>query len=535
MISALAPGAQLDRIQQVTAVLFEARSFVELRRVLLRDLGRILGARRVTLAVPAEDRAELRLFTGVDGQSAAKDFDVLPLAAEAPLALAIREGQVIWRPDAVYLPLRVDGEVLGGVALAFAEEPPLADRSLYIDVMRQVALAFDRARLYEEAERERGRAQAAARAKDEFLAMLGHELRNPLAPILTALHLMRLRAPGVVEKERLAIERQVNHLVRLVDDLLDVSRITRGNVELKTARIELGEVVARAIETASPLLEQRRHNLSVSVPARGLAINGDSSRLTQVVANLLTNAAKYTEPGGQVSIVATREEGDVVLRVRDSGIGILPEMLPRIFDLFAQGRQSLDRSQGGLGLGLAIVRSLVAMHGGSVSVKSAGRGLGSEFTLRLPSASAEVATAEEAATNPAPVPEGHRILVVDDNEDAAELLALSLSESGYVTRVAHDGPAALRVAEDFAPEVALLDIGLPVMDGYELARRLRAPGTPPIRLIAITGYGQESDRAASRKAGFDAHLVKPVNPGDLEAIVQRMVDGGEVDGRAKLH
>ncbi|HET9624795.1 MAG TPA: ATP-binding protein [Kofleriaceae bacterium] len=371
----------------------------------------------------------------------------------------------------------------------------------------------------------RAQAESANRAKDEFLAMLGHELRNPLAPILTALNLMRLRGNDAVEKERTVIERQAQHLVHLVDDLLDVSRITRGKIELKRVRVELAEVVARAIEMASPLIEQRRHELVVEVAPRGLALDADPARLAQVVANLLTNAAKYTEPGGRITVTgARRDPGDIALVVRDTGIGIAPEMLPHVFDLFVQERQNLDRSQGGLGLGLAIVRSMVELHAGTVAVSSAGHGYGSEFTISLPAA--EGITAPEI---PAVVvetidaaAERRRVLVVDDNEDAAALLAEYLEAMGNTTRVAHDGAQALRLVEDFVPELALLDIGLPVMDGYELAQQLRARlGHDHLRLIAVTGYGQESDRQKAKDASFDAHLVKPIDFARLDQLLAR--------------
>ncbi len=372
-----------------------------------------------------------------------------------------------------------------------------------------------------QAEEARARAELASRAKDEFLALLGHELRNPLAPITTALHLMRVRYQGVADKERGVIERQVAHLTRLVDDLLDVSRITRGKIELKRQRVELSEVVARAVEAASPLFEQRSPRLVIDVPARGLAVDGDATRLTQAVVNLLNNAAKYSEAGGRTQITARREDGLVALRVRDEGIGIDPDVLPRIFDLFVQERQALDRSQGGLGLGLAIVRSLVEMHGGSVQVHSAGRGQGSELTIRLPAVGPDDPAPVAAIAPTAPPAAGSlRILVVDDNHDAAALLGESLSILGHTVRVAGDGPSALRIAEELAPDVALLDIGLPVMDGYELARRLRVlPALAGVRLIAVTGYGQPDDRRRSREAGFDAHVVKPVELDVLRALV----------------
>jgi len=368
-------------------------------------------------------------------------------------------------------------------------------------------------------------AESANRAKDEFLAMLGHELRNPLSPILTALQLMKLQGPEGSERARAIIERQVNHLTRLVDDLLDVSRITRGKVELRTEVVEMADVVAKAIEMASPLLEQRAHTLTVDMSRFGLCVDGDPVRLSQVVSNLLTNAAKYTPPGGHITVRAEHAEGEVVLRVRDTGIGIAPEVLPHIFDLFVQERQAIDRSQGGLGLGLAIVRNLIERHGGSVLAHSEGLGRGSEFVVRLPG----VAQPCDLA-GPLAAPEGgpelvyragvSRILVVDDNEDAAEMLVDALTRKGYETRVAYDAPTALRVAAAFSPDIAFLDIGLPVMDGYELAAHLRKiPGLSGLRLIAVTGYGQESDHRKSLEAGFDHHLVKPVDVAAIEAVV----------------
>lgn len=374
----------------------------------------------------------------------------------------------------------------------------------------------------------RASAESANRAKDEFLALLGHELRNPLSPILTALQLMKLRGGGGLERERTVIERQVRHLTRLVDDLLDVSRIARGKVELKEELVEIAEVVAKAIEVATPLLDQRTHTIDLDVPRR-LWVQGDAIRLNQVVSNLLTNAAKYTPSGGRISVRATDEQDEVVIRVRDTGIGIAPDMLPRVFDLFVQERQAIDRSQGGLGLGLAIVRNLVEQHGGTVSAHSDGPGSGSEFVVRLPRAivpvEPEVAADVDTACASAIAPGGAalRMLVVDDSVDAAEMLAAALSAKGYETQVAFDAPAALRIAAEFRPAMAFLDIGLPVMDGYELAARLRdLPELNGIRLFAVTGYGQESDRQHTRSAGFDHHFVKPI---DLEAIEAVLSDG----------
>jgi PAS domain S-box-containing protein len=367
-------------------------------------------------------------------------------------------------------------------------------------------------------------AQAAVRAKDEFLAMLGHELRNPLAPILTALQLMQLRAGDTLQKERALIERQVQHVVRLVDDLLDVSRITRGKVDLKKRPLELQEIVAKAVEMASPLLEERRHQLKCSVTP-GLIVDGDEHRLAQIISNLLTNAAKYTEPGGHIDVATSRSEGGVILSVRDTGVGIGPELLPRVFDLFVQGEQTLDRAQGGLGLGLTIVKKLVELHGGRVHAESEGLGKGSTFTLWLPLSAREPGKAhpEPPAASHAQAPSRpHRrhILLVDDNRDAVEALAEGLEAFGYSVAVAFDGPGGLEAAARQRPELALLDIGLPVMDGYELARRLRElPGMSTVPLFAVTGYGQETDRQRARDAGFQEHLVKPVDLWQLKGLL----------------
>jgi PAS domain S-box-containing protein len=398
---------------------------------------------------------------------------------------------------------------------------PFSEKELVVRVRNLVAAQQAREQLHGL----RDAAESANRAKDEFLAMLGHELRNPLSPILTALQLMKLRGEVGSERERTVIERQVTHLTRLVDDLLDVARIARGRVELKTELVELAEIVAKAIEMASPLLEQRTHLLTVNVPRQGLRVEGDPTRLSQVISNLLTNAAKYTPPGGNISIRAEQVDADVLVSVRDNGIGITPDVLPHIFDLFVQERQALDRSQGGLGIGLTIVRNLVERHGGSISARSDGPGKGSEFSLRLPLAEraddvVAVMPASAAPSSPRRATTA-RILIVDDNEDGAEMLAEMLGRRGYDTRVAHDAPTALLVAAEFSPTIAFLDIGLPVMDGYELAARLRQmPGLPPLHLIALTGYGQAEDQRRTREAGFDHHLVKPVDIAAIEATLK---------------
>jgi signal transduction histidine kinase/DNA-binding response OmpR family regulator len=368
-------------------------------------------------------------------------------------------------------------------------------------------------------------AEAASRAKDEFLAMLGHELRNPLAPILTALQLMSIRDTAeATVKERAVIDRQVRHLTRLVDDLLDVSRIARGKIELSRDTVELSRIVAQAVEMASPLLEERRHTLVLRVPRSGLTVNGDITRLSQVVQNLLTNAAKYTEPGGLIEVDARQADGSIELAVKDNGVGIPTDMLPTVFDLFVQGRQSFDRSKGGLGLGLTLVRTLVGLHGGSVEAHSDGTGRGSQFVVRLPSASPaapDEPQRSDARRQTTKTP-GLRVLVVDDNRDAASMLAEAMHSFGYEARVASDGPAALETAASFNPHAVLLDLGLPVMDGYEVAVRLRAAGVS-VPLLAVTGYGQETDRARSETAGFVAHFVKPVDLDQLKHSLERLL------------
>jgi len=367
-------------------------------------------------------------------------------------------------------------------------------------------------------------AQDADRRKDEFLAMLGHELRNPLAPILTALQLMQLRGAGG-DREQKVIERQVRHLGRLVDDLLDVSRITRGKVQLKTEPVELAVVIAKAIEMASPIFEQRSHTLAVDVPREGLMLEADQVRLGQVLFNLLTNAAKYTDPGGRIAVKGWRDENSVAISVQDNGAGISKEMLPNVFELFVQGQRTIDRSQGGLGIGLTLARSLVELHGGSIAARSDGLGKGTEFVVHLPTA-AKSAEREMQPRKPQKLEIVRmprvRVLLVDDNVDAAEVLAEALRSFGHDVKVAHDGPEALSVAPRFQPDTAILDIGLPVMDGYELATKLREQmPTRRLRLLALTGYGQDSDKAKSLAAGFNVHLVKPVN---LSTILEFLDD-----------
>jgi PAS domain S-box-containing protein len=371
----------------------------------------------------------------------------------------------------------------------------------------------------------------ADRRKDEFLATLAHELRNPLAPIRSSLQILKM--PGadaaVQERARETMERQLHHLVRLVDDLLDVSRIMRGKIELRRDVVALDAVIARALEAAQPLLDAQRHTLSVSLPAEPVELDADPIRLAQVVSNLLTNAAKYTEPGGHVWLSAERSGDEVILRVRDDGIGIAPEMLSCIFDLFVQVDSSTARSQGGLGIGLTLVKSLVELHQGSVEARSDGLGKGAELIVRLPvlPRAQTGAGVQGRVDENTPAPSTRcRVLVVDDNTDAGETLAMLLNLYGYEVEVVASGAAALEKAQAFRPEVIFLDIGMPGMDGYEVARRLRGePWGQQVRLVALTGWGQAEDRRRTREAGFDHHFTKPVDPKAVRELLVSITGG----------
>jgi PAS domain S-box-containing protein len=429
--------------------------------------------------------------------------------AELPLERAARGEEVKAHEEEVRFD---DGQVVhiygGAVPLRLPDGTPRGAIGAFVDVTR--------IKQAEAALRE------ADRRKDEFLALLSHELRNPLSPILTAAQLMQLRGDVATPREREVIIRQVQHLVRLVDDLLDVSRVARGKVTLTKRPVELCVIVAKALEATALLLEQRRHELVLTVPPSGLLVDADEVRLTQVVSNLLTNAARYTEPGGRVEVMGAREGDEVVLRVRDNGAGIAAELLPHVFEMFVQGSRP-DRGQGGLGLGLALVQSLTALHGGSVEARSEGTGRGSEFTVRLPASRATAAPPEGDGDDHASS-RGQRVLVVDDNRDGAEMIADLLEDAGFEVQLAGDPLQAISLAQAFRPQVAILDIGLPVMDGYALGRELRARlGDAPPILIALTGYGQEQDRRRSAEAGFTLHLVKPVDPNKLTHVIDALV------------
>ncbi len=423
-----------------------------------------------------------------------------------------------------------DGSNLGLVQLSDKLEGEFTarDEDILVQLAQMASVAVENSRLFDAVQSEKQRAERASRAKDEFLAMLGHELRNPLSPILTALHLARLRGTDALLRERLVIERQVQHLIRLVDDLLDVSRITRGKIALKRQPVRVAAVVARAIETASPLLEERQHRLRVEVPDDGLWVHGDEDRLAQVMANLLTNAAKYTDRGGAIDVAAAREGEEVVLRVRDSGMGIAPSSC----------RGSSISSSRASAPSIAR-RAASASASASCAASSSSTAAASAPRAAAPAKGASSACAYRCSPSTprrrspphcdprrraSPAPErARRVLVVDDNRDAAELLAEALCSLGHDARVAFNGPEAIDLARQLLPEIAFLDIGLPVMDGYELARRLRAlPACAGMYLVAVTGYGQSTDRQHSREAGFEEHLVKPVELEEVQRIITRL-------------
>lgn len=359
--------------------------------------------------------------------------------------------------------------------------------------------------------------------KNEFIALLAHELRNPLGPIRHAVKILRARAPS---PEELAwatsiIDRQAEHMSRLVEDLLDVSRITRGRIQLRRERLDVTAILKGAVEASAALIERSHHQLKVTLPPEPLFVNGDTTRLTQVITNLLDNAAKYTDPGGQIRLSAAREDGMAVIRVKDSGIGIPSEVLPRIFDMFTQAGMSLERAQGGLGVGLSLVERLVKLHDGTVTAYSRGAGQGSEFTVRLPAVTAQPVPAERREKQLSPTPVKHcRVLVVDDNEDSVDSLAMLLEMMGHEVRTANDGAKALGIADEFRPDVGIFDIGLPKMNGYELASELRQkPWAKDVVLVALTGWGQQEHRRRSADSGFNHHLTKPVELDVLQQIL----------------
>ena len=400
----------------------------------------------------------------------------------------------------------------------FRRQGVAMNEALLVSATRQHELAA-------EAEALRGRLQAAVHARDHFIAVASHELRNPLTALSTGLQLLKVAGadPATAGTARDMMERQLKQMVRLVDDLLDLSRITTGKLELRKERVDLAAVLRDAAEASRPLIDRGGHTLTVALPPDPVWLDADPTRLGQIFLNLLNNAAKYSEPGGHVRLSAGRDGGEVVVRVRDTGIGIPATHLPHVFDIFVQVDSSWQRAQGGLGIGLSLVKEFVGLHGGRVEAHSDGPGTGSEFVVRLP-----VAVAAAAAGGPTARPETargsrRRVLVADDNRDAADSLAMLLGYMGHDVRAAYDGEAALAAAAAFRPELVLMDLGMPKMDGYEAARRIRAEPWGGARfLVALTGWGADDDRERTRAAGFDRHLVKPVDPAALTTLIAEL-------------
>jgi PAS domain S-box-containing protein len=373
--------------------------------------------------------------------------------------------------------------------------------------------------------------------KDEFLGVLAHELRNPLAPLRTGLQLIRL-APNdtnTVENALEVMDRQLQQMVRLIDDLLDVSRISRGKIELHREPVEITSVLKSALEASQPLIEAAGHELNVFTPSEEVFVDADVTRLAQVFSNLLSNAAKYTPKGGHLTLEVTPTRDQIKVSLKDDGVGIPSQMLSKVFDMFTQVDASLDRSQGGLGIGLTLVKSLVEMHNGTVEARSKGRGHGTEFVVTLPRSAASVESAPATKTRKRSQPAGHRILIVDDNKDAALSMEMMLRLAGHETRMAHDGVQTLRVATEFRPNLILLDLGMPKLNGYDTCRILRAqPWGKDVTIAAVTGWGQGDDRERSKAAGFDHHLVKPVDSAAIQRIIKNLPPPGDPpeEGRA---
>ena len=527
------------RVQRVTDVVLRDLPLDQL-------LHEVLG--RVRAVLPA-DLAAILLSDRDDGDGVLRIRAKSGIGREVPDGFAVPVGQgfagqlakerraIVWndvKPEEVFVPCRktvraflgvplLSEERLLGVLLAGSVRPNHFhddDIDLLQLAGEKIALGIERSARTDAEHRARETLEASHRVKDEFLAMLAHELRNPVAAIQSAVTAARLddsRRERALEIAR----RQVDQLGRLVDDLLDVARITRGQITLRKRRISVAGIIQGAVETIRPLVEERNHHLSVALPTGEVFVEADPARAEQIIVNLLTNAAKYTDPGGKITVTVERQGPEVAILVRDSGMGILPEVLPYVFDLFKQSPRALDRAQGGLGVGLTVARRLVELHGGKIDAHSEGAGRGAEFVVRLPVVS-DTHQVEIAAAGVGPPPQGGRarIILVEDNRDTAEGLTMLLELLGHRVRIVHDGVTAVEVAQANIPDVMLIDIGLPGIDGYEVARRVREhPKLKHVVLVALTGYGREEDRERALAAGFDYHVVKPVSPEALEELV----------------
>jgi signal transduction histidine kinase len=523
-----------------------SEAFVEVGRIIERDSGLLIERWADRAAAEQPHAARLHHETLLDDlprflRTLGRGLAVVQDPEDCPHKVpAAAHGEQRWQSGWSLPEVVQDYQILRRTLLEHLEE--ILNRPLMYREVAAVGLALDEAiassvaafdrrvdderRHHERQAREAVQRQAEAlraadRRKNDFLAILAHELRNPLAPILHAAEVLRLQGPAEppLDEARTIIERQVLQLGRLVDDLLDVARIAQGKLELRRGRFDLAEAVNQAAQTTAPLFEAQQHTLSVELPQEPLPVEADQARVVQVLVNLLTNAAKYTDRCGQVRLRAAREGGEVVLHVRDNGIGIEPGMIGRIFDLFTQVDRAMDRAQGGLGIGLTLVRHLVELHGGRVAARSEGAGKGSEFVVWLPATDGLPDAAPAAAPAPA---KGRHVLIIEDNADARATLATLLTLLGHRVETAAAGAEGVERALAVRPEVALVDLGLPGLDGCEVARQLRAALGSAVRLIALTGHAQEEDRRRTQEAGFDAHLVKPVATEELT----RVLNGG---------
>jgi len=532
----------LDEIGEATRIALDPKAIMAEATCLL---GRHLGVTRVAYAdlEPDNDRFTIRHDWRVEGaMSTVGTYSLDLFGSRATSNLRVGRTLLVSDVDRELAP--DDGAAMfnaigikaiiccplvkGGRLVAMMAVHQCEPRAWSEDEVALVEAVVDRCWAHIERVRSTEALRDADRRKSEFLATLAHELRNPLAPIRNGLELLRMAdaKPELQVNVRAMMERQVGHMVHLINDLLDIARVSSGKVVLQVERLDVQAVVASAVETTLPLVEASGHALEVDLPAEALPVEGDAVRLSQVLGNLLSNAAKYTPQGGRITIAARREGDEAVLQVSDTGIGIAAESLPEVFEMFTQVARSIDRSKGGLGIGLALVRHLVGLHGGSVAAASAGPGQGSTFTVRLPLASA--AARADAALAPAQAGSGPlpslRVLVADDNVDAADTLCNVLRLAGHTVGVAYDGEEAVRLAAEFQPQLAFLDIGMPRLDGYGAARAIRAlPGREAVRLVALTGWGAEEDRQRSRAAGFDEHMLKPALPEQVQAVLGRAV------------
>ena len=545
----VAEAQALTRLNELSTRLWASRSLDDGLEEILAAALELLGADQGNLQLldPAGDVLRIVAQRGFE-RTFLDFFREVRVADESACGRALRFGQRVVIDDveseASFAPYRTiaraagfrsvisspligaDGTRVGVISTHYPiVHRPGAQELGRLDLyLRQASDFIERCKLDETLRQNEEALREADRRKDEFLAVLAHELRNPLAPIRYALATAKKSAQSGEQRRRAeeVVERQVAHMSRLLDDLLDISRITRGMLELKKSHVELHQVIAAAVETARPLIDSKHHRLSLDLPQHAVWLEADAVRVAQVFANLLINAAKYTDPGGHIELRATQQPHQVSVTVRDNGIGIPSELMPRLFTLFSQVHATTGRMQDGLGVGLSLVRGLVALHGGTVEARSEGAGRGSEFTVHLPlgapgagTCAADDATAVPAAAQPL------RILVVDDSRDAADICAMLLELSGHRVQTAYSGHRALEVAEAFQPQVLLLDIGLPDMDGYQLARSIRsAPWGHSACLVAVTGWGQEQDRRRASEVGFDHHLTKPVEAEALDSLLR---------------